>query len=303
MCVIAVCLDDRLTPRMIDKMWADSPHMGGVAWRAQFKGVDHVFWKKGLSLKEMHETAKDIPLPAVWHFRKQTVGGECAELNHPFPVTNKVEALLEGHTRGGVLFHNGTLSGWEDRMLRACVDFKIPIPDDELSDSRAIAFLTSIYGKNYMNLLPDNQRGLYFSPTELVYFQGDPKIKGGDAKWDTRGKIYVSQTRWDTTDMFQRVCSFQQCKEVALKDGRCYKHPFSSTTDGAVQNALGQKPTAKVFISPFVEAVVRAAESQRTAGLIGSKDLRRIKTLTEKLVSNQVMQAKLNPQQSLITVP
>lgn len=298
MCVISVCREDRLTPRMVDKMWSDSPHMGGVAWRAPVKGVDHVFWKKGLTLKEMHDVAQSVPLPAVFHFRKQTVGGECPELNHPFPVTRKVETLLEGHTQGGVLFHNGTLQNWEDRLLKACVDFKLSIPDDELSDSRAIAFLTSIYGKNYMNLLPDNQRGVYFSPTELIYFQGDPKIKGGDAKWDKRGTIYVSQTRWDTTETsFGRICSFQQCKEPAMKDGRCRIHPFQGVTTNLV---AGVKTPAKVFISPFVEAVVRAAESQRTAGLIGSKDLRRIKTLTEKLVTNQAALDKLNPSRPLV---
>ena len=302
MCVVAVCLEDRLTMRMVDKMWTDSPHMGGVAWRAPVKGVDHVFWKKGLTLKEMQDAAQSIPLPAVYHFRKQTVGGECAQLNHPFPVTRKVETLLEGHTQGGVLFHNGTLLNWEDRLLRACVDFKLSIPDDELSDSRAIAFLTSVYGKNYMNLLPDNQRGVYFSPTELIYFQGDPKIKGGDAKWDKRGTIYVSQTRWDTAELFHRICSFGQCKEDALKDGRCPKHPFvlNGTTTPI---GTSPKPSAKVFISPFVETVVRIAEAQRTAGLIGSKDLRRIKTITEKLVSNQVLQAKQKPQQELIVLP
>lgn len=301
MCVIAVCLnEDRLTVRMVEKMWADSPHKGGVAWRAPFKGADHVFWKKGLTLAQMQDVAKTIPLPAVYHFRKQTVGGECDELNHPFPVTRKAETLLEGHTLGGVLFHNGTLPNWEDRLLRACVDFKIPIPDGELSDSRAIVFLTSIYGKNYMNLLPDNQRGVYFSPTELIYFQGDPKIKGGDLKWDRRDGVYVSQTRWDTTTAFGQVCSYGQCKEVAFKDGRCYKHPFTPISPNIINNP---KPTPKVFVSPFAETVVRVAEAQRTAGLIGSKDLRRIKTLTEKLITNQVLQEKQKAQQGLVVLP
>lgn len=277
MCVIAVCLKERLTERMVEQMWKDSPHMGGVAWREKVKGVEHVFWKKGLNLKQMHDVAKNVTLPAVYHFRKQTSGGECAELNHPFPVTRKVETLLEGHTQGAVLFHNGTVMGWEDRLLRACVDFKLQIPDDELSDTRALAFLTSVYGKNYLSLLPE-QKGIYFSPTELHYYTGGPNVKDG---WVKRNDVWVSQTRWDTQDFTKRICTFEHCMEPAMNDGRCYKHPLGR---GNIVTPLGP---VKVFTSPFAEAVVKIAESQKTAGLLGSKAFRRIKSLMETMVHNQ----------------
>lgn len=304
MCVIVSCVGkDRPTDRQIEQMWKDSPHLGGVAWRAKVKEETHVFWRKGLNLEQMRQAIRTTPGPAIFHFRKQTVGGEDPALNHPFPMTRKVETILEGHTTGGVIFHNGTLTNWEDRVLKACENFKLQVPDGEWSDTRAIAFLMSIYGKNWLTLHPD-QKGLYFSPTELIYFGHPPQIKDGwvkreDKADDPNTGFWVSQTRWETERVgFAQTCAFGACTNVAVRGGnRCQFH--SGVAVGVTAPAVGSfatqtvnQPERKVFTSPFAKTVVHVAEAQRAAGLIGSKAFRRIKSLMETLEHNQGVLAK-----------
>lgn len=173
MCVIFVCEKVRPTPEMVKSAWASNSHGGGVAWRdlnEKEEGVvkEVVKWEKGLTLEEMQTYCAELPFPFVAHFRVASSGGPRPELCHPFEVDQAPSKGLSGHTYGAVLFHNGDWPNWRDMVLHAALQKGVPIPDGHFSDSKAMGWLCSLYGKNLMNMI--KQKGVIFSTTEVQYY-------------------------------------------------------------------------------------------------------------------------------------
>lgn len=164
MCVILVCDTTRPSPDMVMKAWKQNDHGGGIAWRQG----GYVHWEKNLTEAQMQKACAEMPFPFVAHFRIASQGGRGKSLCHPFEVGKAANSALSGKTKGTVLFHNGTWTGWRTSMLDACIRANVKVPTGEWSDTRAMALMASIYGDGILEFI--NEKVVLFGPKEYQYF-------------------------------------------------------------------------------------------------------------------------------------
>lgn len=180
MCVLLIC-PEKVRPSLETLRLCEqaNPHGGGIAWRKS----GAVKWLKTNDVNRIDRLARKIRGEIAIHFRLASVGGVCKELRHPFPVTR--DAALDKRGIGdAVLFQNGTWHGWRDG-LRFAQSEGHQVPDGEMSDTRAAAFLCSIYGHDFLS-----KCGL----SRWAYFSGKETIRFG--AWYKREGIYYSNLRW-----------------------------------------------------------------------------------------------------------
>ena len=153
MCVIvAIPKDGGTIPLMYEfkSMERTNPDGAGIAWIDKKTGL--VRWEKGLSADGIFKLAMVLPTPLLIHFRFATHGGKTLALNHPFPVNKFVQTDLKGSAKT-VLTHNGVWHEHE-RVVKAIEHrLKIKKPSGDWSDTRSIAFMASIIGKNCLDLI------------------------------------------------------------------------------------------------------------------------------------------------------
>jgi hypothetical protein len=77
-------------------------------------------------------------LPHVAHFRIGTSGGKVPELTHPFICSKESPTPLEYEGDDPILFHNGIIGGWEDKLLNLILQTK-HIPEGHMNDTRMLA--------------------------------------------------------------------------------------------------------------------------------------------------------------------
>lgn len=181
MCVIFYADTDRPTPEMVEQAFDTNPDGGGVAWRDN----GYVKWKKGLKLAEMQDLVASLPLPLVAHFRIPSCGGKYDVLCHPFPIDKRVSLDLEGQTKGYVLFHNGHWGKWKDTTLDAAAK-RGNLPIGRWSDSRAMAWMASIYGLGILELI--DEKAVVFGPNDYEIFPG--------TGFSVVNGVWVSNTHW-----------------------------------------------------------------------------------------------------------
>ena len=116
-------------------------------------------------LGKIDKLARTIKGELVIHFRIASVGGVCDELRHPFPVTQKSKLAARGRT-GAVLFQNGTWGGYTE-ALRFAKSEGHKLPEGDMSDARAAAFLVSIYGHKFLAKC-GSSRWVYMNGTETM---------------------------------------------------------------------------------------------------------------------------------------
>lgn len=206
MCVIAVVKDARPSERMVRQMWTSNSDGGGVAYRdvaedANGEKIPVVAWKKGLTLDDMIEAAKELPTPYIMHFRKRSIGETSDELCHPFLVTPDSPLDLEGTTTGYVLFHNGTFKEWNPYFFNFIVQRGMKFPQGSYSDSRALAIMASEAGIGIMDCL--GAKGVAFSPFETEIFEGRDNIEN----WKRVENIWVSNDKFHFPKEVTRVPS------------------------------------------------------------------------------------------------
>lgn len=164
MCVIAIC-PPKLRPAMktVQACWDANPHGAGIAWRDR----DQVRWIKTNDPQEIYERAQKLPGEIVLHFRIASIGGVCDALRHPFPVSRRAGLADRGSAKA-VLFQNGTWSRYRE-ALDFAEDDGYTIPHGEMSDSRAAAFLVSIYGHEFLKKCTPS-RWVYFSAKQTALY-------------------------------------------------------------------------------------------------------------------------------------
>lgn len=204
MCVIFWVNKDRPSQYMVEKAFDHNDDGGGGAWRTtNEQGEPVVEWKKGLGVKEMVRLAAELPIPYILHFRIASIGGVRDSLTHPFPINKNGSLALEGKTKGYVLFHNGHWKEWNDECRKAAVLSNTPIPMGRWSDTRAMAWLCSIYGPGYMEFMPE-QKGIVFGPQDMQIFDGNGwervKTNGRDKAKDNDEGDFV----WCSNDFFTK---------------------------------------------------------------------------------------------------
>jgi hypothetical protein len=166
--------------------------------------------------------------------RIATIGGVKQSMTHPFPIDQRGNNELKGKTDGFVLFHNGTHREWDKDAKALAISTGIAIPAGKWSDSRALAWMCSILGNGFMELLPE-QKGLAFGPNHSDIFAGKDN-------WDqvedpeTHSKIWCSNShflsagRSGTTSYYTTApycVGTRSCPRKDLDtDKRCPDHPL-----------------------------------------------------------------------------
>ncbi len=197
MCIIVVCQDKWPSEEELKNCFDANGHGAGMAWVDYDK--KQVVYEKGL--KDHHDILKIINsgkvkfFPAIIHFRIASSGGISDELTHPFPLTKDVPTALKGRAPG-VLFHNGTWSGWSDKLLAGLsADPSGKIPDGEWSDTRALAWFVARGGAKMLNFLYNNINGLKPDKIAVLTGKGELMLKG---EWERGMGFIASNTgfRW-----------------------------------------------------------------------------------------------------------
>jgi predicted glutamine amidotransferase len=209
MCVILKCTESRPEQELIDRCEASNGDGMGAAWFEEVDGERKVHYLKGIEDPEhVGDLAQELPLPYTLHFRTTTEGGTRPELTHPFPITAEAETDLEGYA-DRVLFHNGTISDW-DEVMKFFIASHGPdsIPDvTSMSDSRAAAYLVhhldeeNGQGERYLPILSSTNRFLIMDAKDDEYpirnwgtwylgIQLSSEDEGDAPQEYTNGKIY-----------------------------------------------------------------------------------------------------------------
>jgi predicted glutamine amidotransferase len=147
MCVI-VCSENPdvwLDRNDFKKCWETNDHGAGFAWLDEGK----VHFIKGFMTEKKAWNAykhEVIGHPHIAHFRLTSAGTTCKELTHPFIVSPDSPIYLRWSGDEDVLFHNGTVSAWENTLLfMALLDRKYP--EGKMSDSRVFAMVCGRLGE------------------------------------------------------------------------------------------------------------------------------------------------------------
>ena len=178
MCVILIAEEKRITTSTIKAAIDANPDGNGFAWMESGR----VHWRKGITVKAAIKLAKTKPLPYVFHARIATVGATCAELCHPFPITRRgKQTATVGTSKRGVVFHNGSWGEWDEYVSKH--------NGANWSDSRAMADMVFADGDEALELIPETQRVVMMTPTEIL-FQG--------TGWRTINGVKASNTHFLT---------------------------------------------------------------------------------------------------------
>lgn len=174
MCVIIIPQKRFPSLDMLLRAEKENPNGGGIAWVEN--GL--VRWRKGLTAKEIYELGKGKRFPLLIHFRLATVGGNSPLLCHPFPISLSVSTKLEGSIKGEVLAHNGHWGEWRQCCLNTLIRRGGKFPAGPWSDSRAIAWLTHIYGTGFLNLIGEKVAVLSYTGKLKLFGEGWQEYEG-----------------------------------------------------------------------------------------------------------------------------
>ena len=242
MCVIIMIEKTHPHPRFLEQAWEENGDGVGLAWRepATDGNGTEVVWKKGFMDKaEALEAIANIPLPAVVHFRKTSIGGTRQAFCHPFEISETTQLDLEGRTKNAVLFHNGTWTEWADKTLIASIHANVPLPVGKWMDSRAIAWLCALYGEGFMDLLTI-QRGVAFGPDHYNIFVGPGwvpvKDQNGTTFWCSKDDSW--RPKYNQGHV---MCTETSCyrRDVVGNTGKCSIHVPLSPDQKALPAAGG----------------------------------------------------------------
>jgi hypothetical protein len=326
MCVIMIAGKERPTVEMVERGWNHNKDGAGIAWRERNdRGEVEVVFQKGvMELPEIQELCKNVPLPYVVHFRVASCGGVSPELTHPFIVSKDVRLELVGRTKGGVLFHNGHWGPWNEKAIDAAIhsNTKVP-PGTKWSDSRAMAWMTYLYGPGFMELLT-SQKGVLMTPANTQVFLGSGWDKINNV-WCSNDYFWNVRKGWTTgnhhTAYRNRLCSAGKCTTEAqpgkmmcksCEDELEKKQPAGSAVTGVGQSAISivtggadRGPLMNVFTMAEVETYHKvkaisksllkkyrkAHGGQHQKGNAGDRAKRQLRKLTVEIAEKLVEEA------------
>jgi hypothetical protein len=213
---------------MVNLSYETNSEGGGVAWRED----GYVHWHKGLDLEEMRKYCKNLPLPFIAHFRIASIGGKSKELCHPFPIEKDVPLVTKGKTNGFVLFHNGHWGAWKNDGKEAAFRSGTPIPPGKWSDTRAMAFVASIYGNGILEFI--DEKTVVFGPGPKDC-NTTGKVDSTDG-WKCINKVWCSNDFWlhrrGHVTHYPSQSQSTMCIEAGCYISRytnslyCYKHQY-----------------------------------------------------------------------------
>lgn len=149
MCVIAVCEKGlSLDKGKFHACFSSNSHGAGFAWIRKEKLAWHKGFMKADEAWDFYQTISGNA--HVAHFRLSSAGGISPELTHPFIVSSGSPIEMEGASKGRLLFHNGTISGWKDMLFSLALHHG-SIPEGEMSDTRVMAMAVSTLGDKILD--------------------------------------------------------------------------------------------------------------------------------------------------------
>jgi|TARA_A100000172_G_scaffold6178_1_gene3537 hypothetical protein len=215
MCVIITGIKKK--PTLVELLAAElqNPDGGGLAWTTS-KGVRFL---KGVSAKDIHEQLQKLPKSARWvaHFRYATVGEPQVGLCHPFPIQRDTSLDAEG-TVDRVLFHNGTVPDWKQKLKDITLDPAISseVPAGEWSDSRGVAWLLALNESTRpLNFIEGkfvvmNKRGIKIYPQDCTGWNQKDGVMYSNSYW--RRRIPQAIASLDSTDRKKTLASLDGMK-------------------------------------------------------------------------------------------
>lgn len=200
MCIILACKSSIPTLGSLRRSEKDNPDGGGVAWIQN----GQVRWRKGLTADAIASVIATIDLPFIVHFRLATIGNG-NKLTHPFPISKSASLKLEGQARA-VLFHNGHWSDWAEYCRETLLRHKAKVPGGSWSDSRAMAWLASVYDMNFLSFLSNQRIAVLHRKKGIVLF-GDGWTESNGISYSNTSLIqpksilYKGNYRWQQNDI------------------------------------------------------------------------------------------------------
>ena len=262
MCVIFIAEKTRPTEEQVAQAFEQNDAGAGIAYRKD--GLVH--FEKGLDVNQIKKLCAEVPLPFIAHFRIPSGNfPKRDDLCHPFPVEKAAPLMLKGTTKGTVLFHNGHWSRWQEYMLDAVTKSGTKLPHGKWSDSRAMAFLTSIYGLGFIELIPDQKIALFGANGIEVAGTWMPMADG----------FWASNKSWENNTSYRRtMCAVKSCSRIRIYNSEyCYEHreferkasPDAKAIEGVVvsEEKAEKKPESggtPRHVIPFIQAAKLLAE-------------------------------------------
>lgn len=166
---------------LLERAAKSNPDGIGVAYPVVGEGVQ---FYKGLNLEQLMEFYEHFEFGLV-HFRYTTIGPSSKELCHPFPIDPKSPNITEGQV-SSVLAHNGHWGEWAEHTMRSLGH--AVLPEGDMSDSRAMAFLVGIHGRGFLNLIEEE----HYSSQKIAVLDNSNLYRYG--KWYRRDGYHLSNT-------------------------------------------------------------------------------------------------------------
>ena len=141
MCLLAICNTRKIDEPEFRESFRCNGDGAGFAWKED--GLLH--YKKGfMTVNKAWEFYESLNvLPHISHFRLGSP--KTADLTHPFICDEESPLALDGETDKPLVFHNGSLYSWKDKLFAYFLN-KGKIIDGDWSDTRLIACLVETLG-------------------------------------------------------------------------------------------------------------------------------------------------------------
>lgn len=195
MCLLAVCQTECIREENFREAFRVNSDGFGFA----FRNKDKLTYVKGFmdvndAWKNYKEFTKEKIFPHVIHFRlgKPTLN----VLTHPFEISEDSVLNLTNTIEGNVLFHNGVITGWRDRMYESFA-FTGKIPEGPIIDTRVAAIWANKFGKRIFDFI--DGKFVIFGPETLEMigeFSTDRGVDYSNNSYKVIGKYYYSGTNY-----------------------------------------------------------------------------------------------------------
>lgn len=212
MCVILVCEDKKPSKDILKKCKQANNDGIGIAWTENGESK----FEKGICFNRLIELVDSKPLPLVIHFRITSAGITSEAMAHPFVCSNVIDkGILEAQGKN-LLFHNGTLYNWQDKLINLAMNYKFKIEDlNYWNDTRYMAIASHYIGIGILELF--NEKLVYMASNGDITIFNKQKFNFIDG-------IYYSNTYWQSTPM-----TTAQVLTVQTKGTKYNTNYFSNT--------------------------------------------------------------------------
>jgi hypothetical protein len=228
-----------------------NPHGAGLAWIDQ--KTKKVNWIKGKNVKSKtilkYIKKYNIQFPYIVHFRIASIGDINDKLCHPFSLNAKLdENKLNGSSKAGVLFHNGTLREYKihEKLIFSKTNEKIK---GDLSDSRLFAYIASEkrMGKIYLKECLAGQKIALLTPKGIKKY-GDNWSKVEDIQMSNNYGIsynscefgFYGSDNWNNFTYEKPEIKINTCENSTIKNALNTNQTKLDESDKIIKNALNK---------------------------------------------------------------